>query len=58
MNQERMEEYELLSKAESYRLIDFDRAEIMTLETFPPQFVLIVSGEKAPSRSPHRPAGT
>jgi hypothetical protein len=41
-----MEEYEVLPKAESHRLIDFERAEILTLESFPPQFVLTVSGKK------------
>jgi hypothetical protein len=46
MNEERMKEYEVLPKAESHRLIDFERAEILTLESFPPQFVLTVSGEK------------
>lgn len=46
MNEERMEEYEVLPKADSHRLIDFERAEILTLESFPPQFVLTVSGEK------------
>lgn len=46
MNREQMEEYEVLPKAESHRLIDFDRAEVVALESFPPQFVLTVSGEK------------
>jgi hypothetical protein len=30
----------------SSRLIDFDRVEVLTLESFPPQFVLVVSGTK------------
>ena len=30
----------------SSRLIDFDRVEVVTLESFPPQFVLVVSGTK------------
>ncbi len=30
-----MEEYEVLPKAESHRLIDFERAEIVTLESSP-----------------------
>ena len=41
-----MEEYEVLPMAESHRLIDFDRAEVVTLESFPPQFILTVSGKK------------
>jgi len=41
-----MKEYRTLPSAESYRLIDFERAEIVTLESFPPQFVLTVSGTK------------
>ncbi len=46
MNKERMKEYSALPSAESHRLIDFERAEIVTLESFPPQFVLTVSGTK------------
>ena len=41
-----MEEYEALPRAESHRLIDFERAEIVTLESFPPQYVLVVRGSK------------
>ncbi|MDQ5820170.1 MAG: hypothetical protein M3540_01880 [Actinomycetota bacterium] len=32
--------------AESIRLIDFDDAEVVTLETFPPLEILVVRGEK------------
>jgi hypothetical protein len=46
MNEERMREYEELPRAESSRLINFDEAEIVTLESFPPQYVLVVRGTK------------
>src|SRR5215207_8456079 len=46
MNEERVSEYENLPKARSYRLIDFERAEVRTLESFPPQYLLVVSGIK------------
>jgi hypothetical protein len=35
-----------LPPAESTRLLDFDRVEIRTLRSFPPQFVLVVHGTK------------
>ena len=41
-----LSEYENLPKARSYRLIDSERAEVRTLESFPPQYVLVVSGMK------------
>jgi hypothetical protein len=46
MNEEQLREYEALPKPGSYRLIDFDQAEIVTLESSPPQYVLHVSGTK------------
>jgi hypothetical protein len=41
-----MEGYESLPTARSYRLLDFEWAEIVTLESFPPQFLLRVGGTK------------
>ncbi len=46
MSAELMEGYEVLPKAGSYRLVDFEWAEIVTLESFPPQFLLRVGGTK------------
>src|SRR5215210_3256881 len=46
MNEEQMRVYNELPKAESPRLIDFERAEVVTLESFPPQFLLRVAGTK------------
>ena len=46
MNRQRIEEYEALPSSGSHRLIEFERAEVVTLESFPPQFVLTVSGMK------------
>jgi hypothetical protein len=36
MNEEQLQAYTNLPPAESCRLIDFDRAEIVVLESFPP----------------------
>lgn len=41
-----MEAYAGLPYSEAVRRIDFERAEILTLESFPPQFVLTVAGTK------------
>lgn len=41
-----MRTYADLPRAESVRLVDFERVEILTLESFPPQFVLSVTGTK------------
>jgi hypothetical protein len=38
--------YEALPKAGSYRLVDFEWAEVVTLRSFPPQFLLRVGGTK------------
>ena len=46
MSEQRIMEFETLPSADSHRLIDFERAEVVTLESFPPQFVLTVSGTK------------
>ncbi len=46
MNAKLMEGYEALPKAGSYRLVDFEWAEVVTLESFPPQFLLRVGGTK------------
>jgi hypothetical protein len=46
MNAKLMEGYEVLPKAGSYRLVDFEWAEVVTLESFPPQFLLRVGGTK------------
>jgi hypothetical protein len=41
-----MERFRSAPPASAFRLIDFEYADIMTLESFPPQFVLRVSGTK------------
>jgi hypothetical protein len=46
MNEGVMEDYEALPKVGSYRLIDFEWTEVVTLESFPPQFLLRVGGMK------------
>ena len=46
MNEEQLRAHQDLPKADSQRLIDFERAQILTLESFPPQFVLRVRGTK------------
>ena len=46
MDEEQLREWEALPKSSSCRLVDFDQAQIMTLRSFPPQYVLHVSGTK------------
>lgn len=46
MNEEQIREYERLPHARSYRLIDFEEAEVRTLESLPPQYILVVRGTK------------
>jgi hypothetical protein len=48
MNEEQLQLkiHQDLPKADSQRLIDFERAQILTLENFSPQFVLRVTGTK------------
>jgi hypothetical protein len=46
MNAQAMEGYESLPKAGSYRLLDFEWAEVAALESFPPRFLLRVGGTK------------
>ena len=43
---EQMERFTSAPPATSFRLIDFESADVVTLESFPPQFVLRVSGTK------------
>ena len=46
MAQEQAQELQDLPQPVSTRLIDFEHSEILTLESFPPQYVLVVSGRK------------
>ena len=46
MNEEQIRVHQNLPTAGSQRLIDFERAQVLTLESFPPQFVLRVTGTK------------
>lgn len=46
MSEQQLRVHQDLPKAESRRLLDFERAQILTLESFPPQFVLRVTGTK------------
>jgi hypothetical protein len=46
VNEEQLRVHQDLPTADSQRLIDFERAQILTLESFPPQFVLRVTGTK------------
>jgi len=46
MSEKQLREFEALPSADSHRLIDFERAQVVTLESDPPQFVLTVSGRK------------
>jgi hypothetical protein len=46
MNVNLMQGYESRPKAGSYRLLDFEWAEVAALESFPPQFLLRVGGTK------------
>lgn len=46
MSEEQGHTFEALPTARSYRIIDFDSARVITLQTRPPRYVLVVSGEK------------
>jgi hypothetical protein len=46
VNEQQLRDYERLPQSEACRLIDFEEVDVVTLETFPPQEVLIVSGTK------------
>jgi hypothetical protein len=46
VSEEQLRVHQDLPKADSQRLIDFERAQILTLESFAPQFVLRVTGTK------------
>jgi hypothetical protein len=46
MAQEQVQELQNLPQPASTRLIDFEHVRIVTLESFPPQYILVVSGRK------------
>ena len=46
MNEQQIKDYQSLPQSEACRLIDFEEVDVVTLEIFPPQHVLIVSGTK------------
>ena len=46
MDETQLETLRRLPTPESCRIIDFDSADLITLESFPPQFHLVVSGTK------------
>ena len=45
-DEEQMQRFTSAPPATGFRLLDFDHADVVTLESFPPQFVLRVSGTK------------
>ena len=45
-DEEQMQRFLAAPPASSFRLIDFEYADVVTLESLPPQFVLRVSGTK------------
>lgn len=46
MNEEQLREFNSLPAPGSCRLIDFESVEILVLESFPPQYILVVAGTK------------
>jgi hypothetical protein len=46
VDEQQLRQHRELPKPDSQRLIDFERAQILGLRTFPPQFVLRVTGTK------------
>lgn len=46
MSEEQVRAFQALPTPQSCRVIDFDSARVVTLRTFPPRHVLVVSGEK------------
>src|SRR5215218_5344024 len=46
MDEQQLRQLRELPKPASQRLIDFERAQILTLRIFPPQFVLRMTGTK------------
>jgi hypothetical protein len=46
MAQEQVQELQDLPQPVSTRLLDFERVEIFTVDTFPPRHILVVSGRK------------
>jgi hypothetical protein len=49
MTDSQLDAFRGLPAPESCRIVDFERAEVVTLESFPPQYVLVVSGTKPAS---------
>jgi hypothetical protein len=46
MDETQLKSFGAMPAPTSFRLLDFEHAEVVTLESFPPQFVLTVSGTK------------
>ncbi len=46
MNEEQARAFQALPTPQSCRVINFDSAQVVTLESLPPQYVLVVSGQK------------
>lgn len=46
MDEAQLQTFRAMPTTTAFRLLDFEQAEIITLESFPPQFVLRVSGTK------------
>lgn len=46
MDDEQVRAFQALPSPQSCRVIDFDSAQVVTLESLPPQHVLVVSGQK------------
>jgi hypothetical protein len=46
MDEQQVRDYQSLPQPEACRLIDFEEVEVITLESFPPQYVLVVRGTK------------
>jgi hypothetical protein len=46
MDEEQMQTFRDLPVPSSFRLLDFEQARVITLRSFPPQFILRVSGTK------------
>jgi hypothetical protein len=46
VDQQQLNLFEELPRTRSHRLIDFEQAEVVTLESFPPRYLLVVRGTK------------
>lgn len=57
MNEEQVRAFQELPTPQLCRVIDFDSAQVVTLESLPPQHVLIVSGQKPLNVQVSLPAG-